>query len=252
MNIGIIQGRLSPPLEGFQECPRDWKSEFSRLPDLNLSHIEWIITKKSFHDNPFFDCELEQYPIYSVCADNLVDDRIDNFEFVDKNLDPICLAAIRNGVKFVTIPLLEESSVEDDNKRDRFKDILKTFVDRYPNLNFSIEAELEAKKLSEILYISDTVYVTYDTGNITSCGFNHEEYIENLFSRISNVHLKDRTRQGRTVPPPTGDTNFKLIFDKLKKFNYSNVFTLQTARGTEGQEIETISKHLDILRRINE
>ena len=27
MKIGIIQGRLSPPNEGFQECPEDWKRE---------------------------------------------------------------------------------------------------------------------------------------------------------------------------------------------------------------------------------
>lgn len=252
MDIGIIQGRLSLPLEGFQECPADWKKEFSNLSKLGLSHIEWIITKKSFFDNPFFKNDLSEYPIHSVCADNLVDERIDDFEFVNYNLNPICLAAVKNNVKFVTIPLLEDSSVEDDIKRDKFNKILKTFVNRYPDLNFSIEAELEIEKLSEILQISDTVCVTYDTGNITSFGIDHEEYIERLLPRISNIHLKDRTLQGKTVPPSTGDTNFKLIFDKLRKFNYSNVFTLQTARETEGKEIETISKHLDVLRSINE
>ena len=25
--IGIIQGRLSPPIEGFQETPKNWKAE---------------------------------------------------------------------------------------------------------------------------------------------------------------------------------------------------------------------------------
>jgi len=28
MKLGIIQGRLSPPVEGFQETPANWKKEF--------------------------------------------------------------------------------------------------------------------------------------------------------------------------------------------------------------------------------
>jgi len=252
MKVGIIQGRLSPPLEGFQECPTNWKREFSHFSDLRLEHIEWIITKKSFLTNPFFNHDLTQYPIYSVCADNLVDERIDDIEFVEENLDPICRRAIKNNIKFVTIPLLEESSVVNDSKRRGFKEILKIFTKRYPKLNFSLEAELEITKLLELLSVSDTVYVTYDTGNITSCGLEHEEYINILSDRISNVHLKDRTFQGKTVAPSEGDTNFKLIFEQLKKVNYSNVFTLQTARGSDGHEIETITRHLEILRRLNE
>ena len=72
-NIGIIQGRLSQPIEGFQECPNDWKGEFDLLPSLGLNHIEWIVTKKSFSNNPLFSEDLSNYPISSICADNLVD-----------------------------------------------------------------------------------------------------------------------------------------------------------------------------------
>ena len=38
MKIGIIQGRLSSPDEGFQECPVDWKREFKLLGALDLNH----------------------------------------------------------------------------------------------------------------------------------------------------------------------------------------------------------------------
>ena len=48
MKIGIIQGRLSEPKEGFQDTPTDWKREFEDLKKNNLNHIEWIITKDSF------------------------------------------------------------------------------------------------------------------------------------------------------------------------------------------------------------
>ena len=40
MKLGIIQGRLSKPIEGFQDCPENWRNEFELLSDLNLNHIE--------------------------------------------------------------------------------------------------------------------------------------------------------------------------------------------------------------------
>ena len=57
---------------------------------------------------------------------------------------------------------------------------------------------------------------------------------------------------GNTVIPGNGETNFKIIFDKLKSVGYSGVFTLQTAREAAGKEEETITRHLQILRRTNE
>ena len=52
MNLGIMQGRLSPPDEGFQECPSGWRREFNLLFTLGLGHVEWVVTKKSLDSNP--------------------------------------------------------------------------------------------------------------------------------------------------------------------------------------------------------
>ena len=57
MKMGIIQGRLSRPTEGFQETPSKWWDEFLMLPDLGLNHVEWIVTKDSFESNPIFNKE---------------------------------------------------------------------------------------------------------------------------------------------------------------------------------------------------
>ena len=43
---------------------------------------------------------------------------------------------------------------------------------------------------------------------------------------------------------------FKTIFKELKKINYPNVFTMQTAREHDGNEIFTVVQHMEILRRI--
>ena len=106
-----------------------------------------------------------------------------------------------------------------------------------------IEAELGIEELREILNVNSNIYVTYDTGNITSFGLSHDEYINSFLPKIKNVHLKDRTKSGHTVAPFSGDTDFYLILKKLVDMNYNCLYTLQTARGPSGREKDTILKH---------
>ena len=254
MDLGIVQGRLSPPVEGFQETPVEWRREFGLLKQHDLNHIEWVITKKSFMTNPLFskDFDKRELPISSVCADNLVDKRIFTQPFLEENLAPICDVAVKHDIQFVTIPLLEDSSLADDELRGFFKKNILSFAKKYPGLNFSFEAEMPASSLLEIVGMSSNFYVTYDTGNLTSMFVNHERYIDLVFHKINNVHLKDRSRQGGGMshPPGKGDTNFKLIYATLKDLGYNNLYTLQTARGPFGEEISTVLKHRDILQEI--
>ena len=243
MKIGIIQGRLSPPVEGFQETPKNWQKEFEYLKQLNMNHIEWVVTKKSFSTNPIFFEDLTDYSISSVCADNIIDRKIDNHEFLLDNIVPLCKVAQKNNIKNITLPLLEDSSVENSNKRDNFCTTLKYISSTFQDLNFLIEAELGIEELREILNVNSNIYVTYDTGNITSFGLSHDEYINSFLPKIKNVHLKDRTKSGHTVAPFSGDTDFYLILKKLVDMNYNCLYTLQTARGPSGREKDTILKH---------
>jgi len=245
--IGIIQGRLTPPTRGFQECPENWQREFALIDSLGLSHIDWIVTEKSFKNNPIFFNNVSRYSINSICADNLVNASV-VFGELESNLVPICNAAVRNNIKNITIPLLEHSSVEDETNRNIFIKLMLPIADMYKNLNFSFEAELEAEKLLEIVNLRDNFFVTYDTGNMTSCGYDHKKYINLVKHKIDNVHIKDRTFDAKTVKPMTGDTDFKLIFKTLKNIGYNGLYTLQTARGESGKEVGTILDHIVIFK----
>ena len=250
MNLGIIQGRLSKPVDGhMQEFPASWEEEFGLLNKCGLSHIEWLITKGTAKTNPAFDkhAVLRGLPISSYCADTLVDARITAKDYLLEHLQPICDSAIRNEISNITIPLLEDSSVEDPETRQKFKHLILQYAEKYPNLNFSFECELTIEGLRDIIELSNNFYVTYDTGNITSYGLEHEEYIEVFHPRINNVHLKDRTYDAKTVYPATGNTNFELIFKKLTSVGYNGRYTLQTARGKTGYEVDTILQHKKIL-----
>jgi len=256
MKLGIIQGRLSKPTEGFQECPTNWKREFDVLNDLKLNHIEWIVTKKSFSNNPLFSEDLSGYPISSICADNLVDsgtiEYVYNIKFLRKNLEPICDKATLNNISTITIPLLEESDITNDVRRGFFISEIRNYGLAYPHLTFSFEIESYEHVIQEVLEVCPNFKLTYDTGNMTSLGINHEYYLEKFFNKIDNIHLKDRTFDKETVTPTTGETQFNKIFNYLRSSGYDGTYTIQTAREETGNELETIIKHKEILEKIYE
>ena len=242
-----MQGRLSEPTEGFQETPKNWKREFGLLETLGLSHIDWVVTGK---ENPIFYEDLTTYNINSICADNLIDKKIFDFDFLTDTLEPLCKSAAKNKIPSITIPLLEESSVVDDDIRTEFIKSILRFVNKYPEIKFSFEAELHHNKLLQIVELRDNMFVTYDTGNTTSFGLDHQEYIRALSHKFDNVHIKDRTFSSETVAPLTGDTDFNLIFEVLFSVGYSGAYTLQAARGQASQETDTIRKYLQIFKEI--
>jgi hypothetical protein len=251
MKLGMIQGRLLRPEDGgMQEFPVCWEEEFDKANKLGLNHIEWIVTSRSFSYNPIFSRDCSGFSISSLCADNLVDDRFLDDRFLNENLDPICKAALDNKVMWITIPLLENSSISDPEKRKIFKEKILIYGDKYQNLNFSFEAETTAENALDIAKERDNFWLTYDTGNITSERIEHKDYITKTQEKISNVHLKDRTFDAKTVIPLSGDTPFDLIFNTLSSVNYNSLYTIQTARGVTGSEQMTMKQHKNIFERI--
>jgi L-ribulose-5-phosphate 3-epimerase len=253
--IGVLQGRLSPRVrDHYQEFPDDWRREFELANELGLHGMEWLITPDYSSNNPIFHDlgEINQLPVMSVCVDTLVDERITDIEFVFSCLMPLCDLLNNSKINILVIPILDASDLNDDLKRHAFCKIIKQIGERYPSLKFAFEAEMPPKKLSEIVELCDNFYVTYDTGNITSCGVDHEEFIDSFGKKIINVHIKDRTYDRQTVEPMQGDTDFELIFKKLASIDYSGNFILQTARSTDGDEVNTISRHKQIFEDLYE
>jgi len=256
MKIGVMQGRLSVPVDGaYQEFPRGWEKEFQLIKECGFECVEWLVTTNSAVDNPLFKetDRVAKHPVSSVCLDVLINEKITDQNFLNKHLVATCEVIMKTRcLRNLTIPLLEESDMSDDVKRKLFCSLLKPIGRRFPEINFSFEAELHHKKLEEIVRLSNNFYVTYDTGNTTSCGFDHEEVIGFFGKRIINVHIKDRTYEGVTVEPLTGDTNFNLIFKKLAFIKYQGPFILQTARGDSGNEYQTVKKHQNIFKDLYE
>jgi len=255
MNLGVVQGRISPPVFGeIQEFPfSSWETEFRLLEELSLSHVEWIVTKSSFKKNPIFYKNLIPYAINSVCVDNVIDYKFYERDFLESNLKPVCDAAIKNGIENITIPLLEFSSICDQDRREKFTKNIISLAKEYQELNFSFETEnTKPEILKNLVYESENFFITYDTGNITSSGINHSEFLEDekIIKKINNVHLKDRTFSGKTVYFGNGDTDFSSIFGMLKSAGYKGVYTLQGARDVIGYEVDTVKKYINYIEEI--
>tara|TARA_R110002020_G_scaffold464493_2_gene685236 strand:- start:10772 stop:11551 length:780 start_codon:yes stop_codon:yes gene_type:complete len=256
MNLGLMQGRLSQPTNGhIQEFPENWEDEFASLEECKLAGVEWLITKGRSLDNPMYISPVTagKYPVMSICLDTLVDKRITDENYLNENLVVLCETLLDcTSIKNITIPLLEESSMCDDKSRKMFCGLIKKIGDTFPDINFSFEAELGMQELLEIVSLCDNFYVTYDTGNITSYGLSHSEYVEFFADKINNVHLKDRTFDAKTVSPLEGDTDFETIFKSLKGIGYQGPYILQTARSETGKEKQTIMAHKRIFEDLYE
>jgi hexulose-6-phosphate isomerase len=253
MIIGILQGRLSKPIDNkMQEFPRsNWEQEFNKVEEIGLSGIEWLITPKDNLTNPFFIKNNLPKNILSVCVDTMVNTNFYKKKFLKKNLVPVLDKMTELKIKKIVIPLLEDSSVTDTVIRYKF---LKNFLPisiNYPNIDFCFEFECEKEIVMKIVNKMNNFFITYDTGNFTSFykeNINHQDLIKYFGNKIKNIHIKDRDYQGNTKFFGLGDTNFKIIFEMLKKINYNENVILQLAREVEGNEINYIS---DTLKKIN-
>ena len=266
MKIGIMQGRLSPPVgRAIQEFPvGHWKNEFQSLDLLpvlpyyspDVDNIEWIVTEEVFTRNPLFDSTIsfKDLPIHSICADVLLGKEFPNEDFLNTYLKPIINYANLKGVRKITIPLLDDSSILTKEVRDTFISYLQKLGD-HPFLTLSFEFEAVDDIIDEILDINPTYRMTYDTGNMTSFfgeNVNHRKLLTKYIDRIDNIHLKDRTFDKRTVEPGEGDTDFVQIFETMSELKYNKQLTLQTARGIPGRELITVSRHLDYFFKLME
>ena len=236
-----------------QEFPSQWEGELEALPLLNANCMEWIVVSEAPSANPFFaNTQLRGYPIFSVNLHSLVNEKVADENFLRENLTAACIAAEEQQINKIVIPLLEKSSVRENSKREKVFSVCAEVAQKYPQISFSFETDLRAAELLPVLERSANFYATYDTGNSTFYGFDHEEEILLLADKINNIHLKDRLLTGPSVAPGEGDTDFDKIFYLLSSLDYKDPFILETFRGPPGEEIDSLSAYIRTFRTLYE
>lgn len=263
INLGIIQGRLTSPVAGNQDeffAGEDWKSEFDKIKKLEnitlfdssykinqISHIEWVVTKDSFKNNPIFKNSLKKYPIFAISAYNMLDKSFYKKEFMDNNLKPILEAAKKNGIKNVNIPLKDQSNIQNNEVRKEFIKNIKEYGAKYKNINFLFEFECWPEEILEVLKGNKNFKLTYNTEVITNFKGkqSHKYFFSKLHKHIFNVHLKDKTVRWKVVELGDGEVDFNEIISNLMfVYKYKGNFTLLTTKGEPKKEMVTVAKHM--------
>ncbi len=256
--IGVLQGRLTPSLgRGIQFYPGgegEWEKEFDTAQQIGLSHIEWAWEKP---ENPLLDKLFRQQvrdriaqtgmPVIGVDLQFLTKKPAE--EVTENEFTSICEAMADIGAKFVEVPFLEESTLLTDKRTIReqqlhmFGQVAKSY-----GLGLNLETDLSPEKYRETLVKLPDVFVLYDSGNSAHFAYNVEEEWNTYASRVKHVHIKDRLAGGGTVALGTGGADFKTLFKKMREVGYSGPITLQAARGTDGEEIETIQRYITFIK----
>lgn len=253
--IGVMQGRLLPKYHGrYQAHPVGyWQKEFFEASALGLDCIEFILDYNDAELNPLLReeglaeildlAEKTGVKVGTVCADYFMEAPLHHpSEQISGLSQTVLLRLLRNGLKLgltdIVIPCVDQSSLEDRPAIERLIACLKPLEDTAEKcaINFSLETDLPPHRFAELLdrFDSSRVTVNYDIGNSAALGYDPKEELICYGTKISDIHIKDRKRNGGSVLLGTGDAQFDRFFRSLDRINYKGPFVMQAYRDDEG------------------
>ena len=270
--IGIMQGRLSPRIDGkIQAYPAStWQKEFEIAQEIGYAAIEWIVEKPVETNALMTDsgkAEIKKViastgvRIDYVCADIFMQQPLVRMtEEIKSQNKGYLLEILKNakevGAIGVEIPFVDNSSIKNDKEKQEFIDAMQEAFNLAKDLDIkiSLETDLSPIAFKELLEQIDLDFIqaNYDIGNSASLGFDPEEELDAYGQRILNVHVKDRKLGGTTVPLGTGSADIQGVFQKLNEIGYVGGITMQAARGENDIDIakEQLSYTLEIIEHL--
>ena len=261
--IGIMQGRLSPPVPfRMQAFPTGaWKEEFERARVCGLDTIEWLFEADdgrghSYLENPLWSedgraviCQkIDETGIQvkTCCADYFMPHpffRVTETERLESIavLNRLIANAAQVGVQSILIPVLEISEIRTADEKALLLQSLKgpLHLAEQKKISLGLETELPAEQYLALIEDahSPALGVYYDTGNNAAQGHDIGADALVLASRLVGIHVKDRKRGGSSVLLGQGDADFQGFFKVVKEAGYIGPIILQTAYSANFLEI---------------
>jgi len=260
--IGIVQGRVSPPVNGaIQAFPKDtWRDEFKIVSEIGYDAMELVFDDC---ENPLLDFEKAQeikkladtsgITISSVSVDYTMHYPLFG-ETMMKSIR-VVQELIRRcydiGIHRIGIAFEDNSSITATSQRNQSIYAVQECVKIAEALNIivTIETSLLVANVKEFIRRIDSpnLKINFDLGNSCAYGEYPPDVIRSLGSLIGGIHIKDRTMLfGNTVPLGQGDVDFKACFDALHDIGYSGSLIIQGARGSD--DVHTAKVYLGFVR----
>ena len=255
--IGVMQGRLLPKYQGrYQAHPIGyWEDEFEIAASLGVDLIEFILDYNDYEENPLMSASgckkikdtvnQSGVKVKTVCADYFMDAPLHS---TDLNVATLSAAVLREliinsrtiGVTDIVLPLVDHSSVRDLESQDLFIRAIEPFFSYLDeqNMNLNLETDLDPTAFKNLLnqIDSDRVTVNYDTGNSAGLGYDSEQEFAAYGDRITDIHIKDRVKNGFSVCLGQGSADFTKIFKCVQNYGYCGPY-MQAFRDDDGLEI---------------
>ena len=260
-NIGFMQGRLLPKKSSeYQFHPLNWEDEFKIANFNNIKIIEWIVDKRSFELNSLMHengrkkiisaSKKLNIKIESICADILLEnstDKTKDYCLWEDQFLKIIYAASKIKAKIVVIPLIENMSLKNKAVFDNIVYLINNNRSLFKKLNIKLafELDLPPKEVSKFLEILNDEFfgINYDIGNSASLNFNIKEEFDYYSSKIIDIHVKDRIKNGGPCMLGTGNANLKIAALEIKKLKFSNPIIFQAYRDNEGLDLALLQRN---------
>ena len=263
--IGFMQGRLSPLVNGrIQAFPGEhWYEEFRIAKSLSLLNMEWTVDTPTYAINPLVQ-KSQHSRILEILLQNTVkipsvtcDFYMENPHWdisasdTEKGIKEILEGMSQIGASILVIPLVDNSSIRNRQNTDlTFFHQWERFL-RDNQLKMAFELDLYPDVALDFIneFPHDIFGINYDIGNSAAYCFDPKEELNLYGDRVINVHVKDRVKNGTTVPLGQGDADIVTVIRKLIDANYTGNYIMQTARSSTGDHVGELNQNIEYFHR---
>ena len=268
MQIGYMQGRLSPLVDGkIQAFPWDhWQSEFSSAKKLGIYAMEWTLDHEELYKNPVMN-EAGQKEIQSLCGKynvtipSLTGDCFMQAPYwkrdgecrksLQRDLKNVIQSCSNLGIEIIVVPLVDAGSIESADQEDVLLNYLAEITPflKACNVKIAFESDLAPQCLRDFIakLPRDSFGINYDSGNSAALGYSPKEEFSFYGDRVVNVHIKDRLLEGNTVALGAGNADFDSVFKGLASVGYKGNLILQTARANDDNHEGVLDKYIKMV-----
>jgi len=266
--IGFMQGRLSPPVDGqIQAFPwATWREEFLLARVHGFRVMEWTLDAARLRENPLLTApgraEIRQLSadhgltVASVTGDFFMQAPFFRVEGWTRQarLDDLARtveACLEMAIPHLVLPLVDNGRIDDPCTEDLVAATLTRLQARYRGTAFTLlfESDFTPDALADFLarFPATGFGVNLDIGNSAALGHAPGPEVATLAPLIRNVHVKDRRRNGHTVPLGTGAADIPAVLAGLRAAGYDGNLILQTARAVDGDDAGVLVHYRDMV-----
>lgn len=266
--LGFMQGRLVPPInKKIQAFPElNWQSEFHLASELGLTLIEWTLDDHNLEKNPLLtragQADIRKLSqdsgvlVKSVTGDCFMQSPFWKANHIQqqklfKKFERVCDACATLNINFIVMPLVDDGALSTPDQ-ERF--LTQRLLEYQPYLEKNdlcilFESDFTPSRLSRFIdtFPSSCFGINYDTGNSASLGYVAVEELSLYGARVKNVHIKDRSFGGGTVPLGSGDVDFDSVFEKFRQIEYGGNFVIQAARSPTGDDVDIMQEYISFV-----